>query len=68
TSPSEIDNLVCYMETEDGQIVNLESLCKKTENNNLDKSANQPKCFLVDGNGNPCPSSSPQAKSENGNL
>ncbi len=61
---SETNNLVCYMETENGQIVNLESLCQKqttNENNNSENSVNGAKCFLVDANGNPCPSSSPVA-------
>ncbi len=63
-SQSETNNLVCYMETENGEIVNLESLCQKpktNENNNSENSVNGAKCFLVDANGNRCPSSSPVA-------
>ncbi|HBB35038.1 MAG TPA: hypothetical protein DDZ80_09555 [Cyanobacteria bacterium UBA8803] len=55
---SEVDTLVCYMETEDGQILNLESLCKKANpdsENRPSNSVNTAQCFLVDPDGRPCP-------------
>lgn len=68
---SEVGALICYMQTEDGQTLNLDRLCKQTNRNsanlqreNVEMSegnsvGNQP-CYAIDSNGRPCPATDSQ--------
>jgi hypothetical protein len=65
---SDLDTLFCYMKTEDGQLFNLNTLCKKTTQNYQESTNNTfsaSACNLVDANGVPCPTEnteSPEAE------
>lgn len=68
------DMLLCYMQTEDGQVLNLDSLCKKPMSNseggsqttysnsslNASNSVAGKPCYVVDSDGRPCPTSQSQ--------
>ncbi len=62
--PNSDSDLVCYMQTEEGAVVNLDSLCKKktsesertvaSSNRSSGNIAAAPPCYLFDANGRPC--------------
>lgn len=53
TSSSATHMPVCYVETETGEILNLEGLCNPGGSNDLEVSQDEP-CYFVDDNGRPC--------------
>ncbi|ASC71916.1 hypothetical protein XM38_028700 [Halomicronema hongdechloris C2206] len=54
--PSEVDTLVCYMETGSGEIINLERICNPAFDPAGDRVLNpEAACYFVDTNGRPCP-------------
>lgn len=63
---SDVDTLFCYMKTEDGQLFNLNTLCKKTTQNFQENATNNcgsdSACNLVDANGVPCPTQNTESQ------
>lgn len=55
---SNSDVLVCYLQTEDGKILDLRELCDKTpQNANIrSNSSSAGTCYFIDANGRPCAS------------
>lgn len=52
---SDAESMVCYIKTENGITINLESLCKKTptaSDSNSDSGSG--KCYFIDSAGRPC--------------
>jgi hypothetical protein len=58
-----IQTLVCYMRTEDGKIIDLSSLCKKTPrdlDSNSGRGDGLGQCYFLDGTERPCISTANQ--------
>jgi len=67
---NQADSLICYLQTEDGTIINLEHLCG-TENQEQDSKNPKNKkisCYFIDENGNPCPIPKAQGDNKSTNI
>ena len=52
---SDAESMVCYIKTEDGITINLESLCKKTPTaSDSNSNSGSGKCYFIDSAGRPC--------------
>lgn len=52
---SDAQSLVCYIKTDDGITINLDSLCKKTPTaSDSSSDSGSGKCYFIDSAGRPC--------------
>lgn len=63
-SGSNMDSLICYVQTEDGRTIDLNNLCRKTSENNSSSgiSFGTGGCYLFDATGRPCTASAGESQ------